>query len=134
MRTCILCFNEQFATIGEVQRYLDEVAEVGFWYRCLPNSILLTSSVEPSVLARGLQQRFVPDRLAVTKMFLIAEIQHKFTAGLLPYQAWELIEKPESPKVSKEELVTANYFVSVSHGREGSVEFQKDDKGIDVAE
>ena len=135
MKPFILCFSDKFAAPGEVQHYLDEVPEIGYWYRFLPNTILLTSSLEGPMLGRLLRQRFV--RLVGRPPgagFILAEIKHASTWGLLPYQAWELIEKPDTPVPKREDIITATYFISIRNGDEGRIAFAKDADGKEIAE
>jgi hypothetical protein len=133
MKPFILCFSDRFASADEVQRYLDEVQEIGYWYRFLPNAILLTSSLAEKVLGRLLEQRFVRTRRSGAS-FILAEIKHESTWGLLSYQAWELIEKPETPVAEKEDVIAANYFFAIRNGGDGRVVLAKDAKGKEIAE
>ena len=134
MKPFILCFSDRFAAVDELQRYLDQISEIGYWYRLLPNAILLTSSLEGKVLGRLLQHRFVLTGRPPGALFILAEIKHESSWGLLPYQVWELVEKPEAPVPDKEDVITANYFISVRHGAEGRVVLAKDAKGEEIAE
>lgn len=131
MKAFFLVFSDRFGTADQVQKYLDTVREVGFWFRCFPNGIFLTSSIDGKQLGRRLQDRFTGS--SVAGRFILLPVDESESWGVLPFQAWKLIQEPDSPKLTKRDEVIAAYYSKGKAGGAGEIKVEMDNAGKSVA-
>jgi hypothetical protein len=125
MKPFVLIFSENLATVTEIQKYLDDFPEVGFWFRCFPNAIFLASSIDANQLGHRISDRFFRDK----GRFFISEIHEEEAWGILPMQAWKLIMDPENPHVSDRDRVVGAYFLKRTKGGNGEIKFETNTGG-----
>lgn len=93
----LLVFNDELGSRSSVQQYLDSLAEVTYWYSCLPSAIFITSTATAGQLSEKIKQKFGTGN---GKRFFITEV-HSDRQGWLPKSAWHMLTNPDSPKLPK---------------------------------
>jgi len=131
VKAFFLVFSDRFGTAAEVQGYLDTVPEVGFWFRCFPNGIFLTSSIDGKQLGRRLQARFTAS--SGTGRFILLPVDENESWGVMPFQAWKLVQEPDAPKLTPRDEVVAAYYSKGKTGGAGEIKVTTDNEGKSVA-
>ena len=93
----LIVFDDDLGSRNDVQKLLDNIPEVTYWYSCMPNVIFLTSTVNAQTLADKVHERFGRGR---GKRFLVTEV-HQDRQGWLPKKVWHMFKHPDNPR-SKE--------------------------------
>ncbi len=88
--TYLLLFNGETWSSEKVKRFLDSRQEIEYWFRCLPNSFFLVSSLSATELTKLIRRES-----RHRGRFLILDTDTDRN-GWLPKPAWDLMKSPES--------------------------------------
>jgi hypothetical protein len=95
-RVLFVVFSPKLGSLDTVQKFIDEMPEVSFWYRCLPNSFFLTTTLT----ANEFDQRFEKGlwKKETDASYFITQVQQTSCNGRLPSQAWYMMAHPDNPR------------------------------------
>jgi hypothetical protein len=92
-------YSDTLASLQEIQAFIDGMPEVPFWYRCLPNSFFLTTTLTVNQFDSRFDKRFYKRG---GQLYFVTEVQHGSVNGRMPEQAWHLIAHPEDPRLAED--------------------------------
>jgi hypothetical protein len=93
----LLVFNEALDA-EKVRELIDKQPEITYWYRCLPNSMFLTSSLSASQISNLIKDEF---STRGGQRFFITEV-HADRQGWLPRAVWHMLKNPDNPGLPNE--------------------------------
>ncbi len=87
MWTYLFVYSDDLGPEERIRRFVDQHPEIVNWYRCLPNSLFIVSTLAAQDLAREIRKGLGEGR------FIVVDTNSD-RSGWLPRQLWALMSNP----------------------------------------